>query len=157
MQLRQSGCSGIQAERESIDALHEEPEGGRWVDLERFESNLRRFAEVSRRHGIRLLFIDYPLRPLSWGTFPSDEERVETGHYESVQDIHVVHEQYHAVLRRVAEEEGVPMVESTRRLRKRPPPSFTTVDIVHPNETGARVVGESIAEKLDELGWLAGG
>jgi lysophospholipase L1-like esterase len=142
---------------QSIDSLHATSEDVRWVDLERYESNLRRFAEISRRHGIRLLFIDYPLRPLSWGVFPSDVERVETGHYEDVQDIHVVHERYHAVLRRVAQDEGVPMVEATRQLRERPPPSFTSVDIVHPNEIGARVLGERIAEKIEELGWLNGG
>jgi lysophospholipase L1-like esterase len=141
---------------QSVDFLHTAPEGGRWIDLDRYESNLHRFAEISRRHGIHLLFIDYPLRPLGWGVFPSDAERVETGGYESVADIHVVHERYHAVLRRVAEDEGVPIVESARRLRERPPSSFTTVDIVHPNQRGARVLGESIAEKIQELGWLDG-
>ena len=49
------------------------------------------------------------------------------------------------------------MVEATRQLRERPPPSFTSVDIVHPNKIGARVLGERIAEKIEELGWLNGG
>jgi len=142
---------------QGIGFLHEAPEGGRWVDLERYASNLRRFAEISRRHGIRLLFIDYPLRPLAWGVFESDAARVEEGHYESVEEIHIVHERYHAVLRQVAAEEGVPLVESAPSLRQRPPPSFTTVDIVHPNATGARVLGRRIAETIEEQGWLPEG
>jgi lysophospholipase L1-like esterase len=53
--------------RQSIGFLHPKPFSVRWVTPERYAENLRRFGEVSRENGIRLLLLAFPLRPIERG------------------------------------------------------------------------------------------
>ncbi len=127
---------------------------GRWVSLERFESNLHRFAEISRAEGIHLLFLDYPLRPLFYGTRPSEHGLIARSEAKDLEALHRLHGEYQAVLRRVAQEEEVPLLETTENLHRSDPPRFGETDFVHPNNHGALALAKLLREKLITLGWI---
>lgn len=134
--------------------LHPDSGSVPWVTVDRFERNLERFIEVARERQIRLLFIDYPLRPLQWGSFAMDPLFFGLDGTQNMLQLYERHSIYQTALKKVTTREKVALLETagvfhegTRRL-------FTDADPVHPNRTGSRVLGELLLAKLRGLGWL---
>lgn len=134
--------------------LHPEPWSVPWVSRQEFERTLRRFAALGREHGFRLLFIDYPLAPLELidpGAVAYFLGLTRTG---SASNLYGEHETYQAILEKVSTEEGVPLLESAPLLRDQAGALFSPIDLVHPNDEGARVLARLLLRQLDALGWL---
>jgi len=140
-----------------LDFLYPEANSVRWVEGDTYAKNLRRFAELGREHGFKLLFVDYPLRAIERGESPGDEGRI-VGYAmlgaPGLAELHALHETGQEIARRVATREGVRWVETESALRASPEPPFSDFDLVHPNEFGARIIGRVLFETLVELGWL---
>lgn len=102
----------------------------------RFEAAMRRFATLARDHGIRLIFVQEPLRsdrPFLW----KDEFR--------------------AVMERVGAEYDFPIARPQERLRAVANNDTLFVDDVHPTGEGYRIVADAMADALmPELVRLAG-
>jgi lysophospholipase L1-like esterase len=137
-----------------LSLLHPAPRTVRWTSPEEFEANLHRFNEVSRLRDSHLLFVDYPLRPLDRGVSPREIEvlRAVTG-VESVEELSDLQDAYQAILRRTAQQEGVPLLETAEPLTHSAA-SFCTSDMVHPSRDGAQLIAQLLFEKLAALGWL---
>ena len=58
------------------------------------------------------------------------------------------------IIRDVAKEEGVPVLETAQRMIGPEGRFFDEADLVHPNPRGARRIGQLLFEKLRALGWL---
>jgi len=126
----------------------------RWVPLERFEANLRRFAEVARERGIRLFFMDYPLRPIERGESPGLPPPYPLLGVANLAELHRIHGEYQDALRRVAQEAGVPLVETRPVLDKFPQSFFSDFDLIHPNRRGARALALALQQALKREGLL---
>jgi lysophospholipase L1-like esterase len=134
--------------------LHPAPNSVPWASLDEFRSNLERFAEIARTHRIHLLFIDYPLRPLAWGTSEVDGFFLALEGLADMEALHARHAEYQAIVRQVAARESVPLLETGPALLQSEPPAFTAVDPLHLTPAGARVLAERLVEELLDLGWL---
>lgn len=134
----------------------------RWVDPETYRYNLRRLAEVGRGHGIHILFVTQALRPIEMGesaiAFPGAlPDKVGLYKLLGVRDLEQLHQlegSYRELLYRVAKEEGVPIADASSAFTEHREPLFGQYDLVHCNPAGARVIAETIRQKLLELGWL---
>src|SRR6185436_17882683 len=104
----------------------------RWATLERFEANLRRFVEVARLRGYKLLFLDYPLRPIERGESLDTETPYGLLGVKDLEELHRLHGSYQEVLRRVTAEEGARLVDTCTVLRGCPEDTFSDYDLVHP-------------------------
>lgn len=93
----------------------------------RFEAAMRRFANLARAHGIRLVFVQEPLRsdrPFIW----KDEFR--------------------AVMEQIGAEYDFPVARPQERLRVVANNDSLFVDDVHPTGEGYRIVAEAMADAL---------
>lgn len=145
---------GLEAHQRSR-ALHPAPWSVPWVEPERFATNLRRFAELGREHGFRLLLIDYPLAPPGT-TVPEDRDLfVRLAGVRDAGELYAEHAAYQEIVARVAREEGVPLLASARLLRGSPEPLFEAADPVHLNRSGASALGRLLRDELASRGWLA--
>jgi len=124
------------------------------VDPQRFERNLRRFAEISRERGFHLLLLDYPLRPLAWGEHPHNAKVYRTSGHATLAGFHRIHARYQALLRRVAQEEGVALLETGQVFARRDNPLYGEWDFVHPNALGATELARLVLDELVALGWV---
>lgn len=125
--------------------IHPKPQTVPWVTEAQYRRNLDRIVEVGRGGGAQVLLLDYPLAPparaaTSRGGFGAALRR-------SIDRLQVV-------LLEVADETGAPLLLTAPRLFESPEPAFDTTDIVHPNERGARVLGDAVFEELRTRGWL---
>ena len=136
-----------------IPAFHS-PRGTIWVSLDRFKANLRRFAEIGRKEGIRVLFIDTPVDPSPRGKHPHREKILRMSGYRTFGGFRQQHERYQAALRAMARKEGVPLLSTRSRFRSRKDPLFSEADFVHPNEKGAKELARMLWDRLLELGWV---
>jgi lysophospholipase L1-like esterase len=135
----------------------------RWVDPEAYRHNLRRFAEVGRRHGIRVLFVSQALRPIEmgenapWSSRGSQEDNAKIYALlgvKDLEDLHRLDQSYRDLLYEVADQEGVPVADASAAFAGSREPLFGQYDFIHCNVAGARVIAETIRQKLFELGWL---
>jgi lysophospholipase L1-like esterase len=124
------------------------------VDPQRFERNLRRFAAISRESGFHLLLLDYPLRPLAWGEHPHNARVYRPSGHVTLADFHRIHARYQALVRRVAHEEGVALLETRRVFARRDDPLYGEWDFVHPNALGAAELARLVLDELVALGWV---
>jgi lysophospholipase L1-like esterase len=134
-----------------------------WVEPDDYAYNLRRFAAVARRYGIHLLFVTQALRPLEMGdsqpAFPGFVGKPDSLYLSfgarDLAEVHRVDDEYTGILRRVAQEESVPVADAAAAFTAHQgAPLFGPYDFVHCNPAGARVVARTIYDKLLELGWL---
>jgi len=136
----------------------------RWVDPEAYRHNLRRFAEVGRRHRIHVLFVSQALRPIEmgenapWSPRGSQEDNAKLYALlgvKDLEDLHRLDQSYRDLLYKVADEEGVPVADASAAFAGSREPLFGQYDFIHCNVAGARVIADTIRQKLFELGWLS--
>ena len=140
-----------------IPFFHPAPSSVPWTPLDGYKENLRRFAEIAREEDLRLLFIDYPLRPMEWGEQPNYARHYRMGRrLPSMADLYAVHAEYEAALRLVADEERVPVLTTRATLTRLDDPGFGDLDLAHPNRTGARKLAVLIWKRILDLGWING-
>ena len=134
----------------------------RRVDPEAYRYNLRRLAEVGSGQGVHILFVSQALRPIEMGdsaqAFPGAPPD-RAGLYtllgvKDLEELHRLDRGYQQLLYKVAEEEGVPVADAASAFAERGEILFGQYDLVHCNPAGARVIAETIRNKLLELGWL---
>ena len=142
-------------------APHPAPFAVRWVDPDEYGYNLRRFAEVSRRHGVRLVFLTQALRPIEQGESPPafpTEQRPDPYAIIGARDLADLHRlagEYQGVLRLVAAETGTPVADAAAAFAAhRGEPLFGRYDLVHPNPTGARLIAQTVYATLHDIGAL---
>lgn len=146
--------------RQSLDFLHPKPYSVPWVTPERYAENLRRFGEVSRDNGIRLLLLAFPLRPVARGdSIPVSPEAQQDPYARSgvknLAELHALHDRYQAVLHRTADEEEIPLLDLDEVFRQHTAhEEFGAHDLVHFNTIGASLVAEAVHARLQDLGWL---
>jgi lysophospholipase L1-like esterase len=148
-----------QVRRPPFSEAHLEAEA--WVSLAEHRRNLERFAEEARRRGMKLVFLDLPLRDLSRGeNLPAFDENQQTPvALFGAQDLAHLHQLYaerRAVLREVASREEVPVVDVeaafARHVAEHPDEEmFGSYDSVHPTAAGARVIAGAVVDELREL------
>jgi lysophospholipase L1-like esterase len=136
--------------------VHDAPHKARWVELERFEKNLRRFAELATMRDFDLLFMDYPLRDVA-RTEPKHRSpaamRLVFG-VETMEDLLAVHEKYQQAMLGTAREAEVPVLRTTPFCRAAEAPCFGDHDFAHPNRSGAELLAELVHQDLAARGWL---
>lgn len=112
------------------------------VSLERFGSNVRRMATAARAAGARIVFVDYPLRPLVPG------EQLDPGMaymgLPPLPTLYATHARYQAVLAEAAAALAAPLVTTADAI------TFGSVDRVHPAPAGADVIATRVAALLRE-------
>ncbi len=138
-------------QRISADALR--TPGSRVLSVDEFKHNLERIADEARAAGIRLLFLDYPIRVDRGPAEPDPELQYMFGFTDPLEHS-ALHATYQQALVRVADERGVPLLETTEALTRASVPSFSPYDRIHPNDAGARQIGQLLAERVEALGWL---
>ena len=120
---------------------------------ERFERELHRFVKVAERNDIRLLFIDYPIRPIERGESPGAKDLRFLG-VKNLEELHRDHDRYLGILKRVARETGTPLLVTSEACAADGGRCFGDFDLVHPNRTGVRLIAELLYRELQSLGWL---
>jgi lysophospholipase L1-like esterase len=134
--------------------IHPEPRSLPWVSPERFASNLRRLHEVLRDRGSETLFLDYPLRPQSWGRFPDDVIYAKMTGAKDVDTLYRNHDRYQSILAEVAREEDLNWLQTASALTQRKDRFFGANDPVHLNGAGAEALAEQVADAIEARGWI---
>ncbi len=128
----------------------EKPEVTLRVEPKDYEANLKQIIALAREHGIQPVLITAPyqanlLKPF-WN-FPTSD----------IQELIFIHEAYNGVVRKVAEDENVPLVELSGILQeflaRDDTPVFT--DGVHYTPMGCNLVATFIASELKRQGLLS--
>jgi len=142
-------------------APHALPFSVRWVDPDEYEYTLRRFAEVSRQHGVRLVFLIQALRPVEQGdSLPLSSDQPRQDPYAVVgardlADLHRLAGEYAAVVRRVAADTGTPVADAAAAFAaRRGELLFGAYDVIHPNPRGAAVIARTVYATLHDIGAL---
>jgi lysophospholipase L1-like esterase len=142
--------------------FHPPPFSVPWVTSEEYAYNLRRIAEVSREADIRLVFLRLGLRPLEMGESLPGIANAGPVNYrfhgvDSLEELHEVNESYDRILRRVAIDEKVPVADARNLpVEAEGTPRWGSYDKFHYTAAGAKVVAETVYERLVDLGWLQG-
>ena len=124
------------------------------VPPDRFEENLRRFVTIAEEQHIHLAFLDFPYRELSRGPSPGERFPNALQNVTSLEALHALHDDYQAIVARVAAQTGTPLVRTIDAMRSAPEPTFSGYDLSHPNAAGYRITGERVYAELRALGWL---
>ena len=119
-----------------------------------FENNLELFIKEARERGIRILFIDTPMSAPKTLTLKAEKFFTEYTGTGSMEELREIHEEYQAIIKKVTESENVPLLETKDQFNELNQTVFSRNDLIHPNDKGARLIGELLYEKLIELGWL---
>jgi lysophospholipase L1-like esterase len=127
------------------------------VSREQFEENLRRFVAIARDERFQLAFMDFPYRELARGPSPGETFPNPLQSVGSLEELHAVHDDYQAIVARVAADTGTPLVRTRDALRTAPEPTFSDYDLSHPNAAGYRIVARRLYDDLRALGWLEPG
>ncbi len=60
-------------------------------------------------------------------------------------------------MRKAAIQWKTPILLTRDVMESASPPAFSTIDLVHPNDEGARLIAGLLVKKLLELGWILDG
>jgi lysophospholipase L1-like esterase len=117
----------------TLPRFHPAPGTLDWASLDEYTRNLEKIIERSRERGIRVLLMDYPVRP-------SRRWRKR--------------EEMQSLIPKIASSHGVPFIETTPWLLADGARSFNAEDGVHPNAYGAQLTADLLFQRLRELGWI---
>jgi lysophospholipase L1-like esterase len=117
----------------TLPRFHAAPGTLDWASRDEYTQNLEKIIERSRERGIRVLLMDYPVRPSR--RWPKREEM-------------------QALIPKIASRHGVPFLETGPRLLADDARGFNASDGVHPNAYGAQLTADLLFRSLRELGWI---
>lgn len=124
------------------------------VTPSQFKKNMERFVETARSESIQILFIDYPLSEQNFIPWTAVKHYIRTSGSSHIEQLRDIHNAYQDTLKSVAEEYGVPLLETAPFFSRHTASFFSRNDIVHPNDKGAQKIGDMLYRKLLALGWL---
>lgn len=130
------------------------PPGPRVVPPAEFRRNLERIVSIAHAYGSRVLFLDFPYRPLERGPTPGESFPNAMQDAKSLEELHATHAAYQEIVRDVARETGTPFVEMGPVLHARHREVFTDADLSHPNAAGYALMGQLLFDELRTLDWL---
>jgi lysophospholipase L1-like esterase len=130
------------------------PPGPRVVPPADFRRNLERIVSIAHAYGARVLFLDFPYRPLERGVTPGETFPNAMQDAKSLEELHATHAGYQDIVRDVARETDTPFLEMAPVLHARHREVFTDADMAHPNAAGYAVMGQLLFDELVRLGWL---
>lgn len=132
-----------------------------WAKPEEYAYNLRRLVAASHARGVRLLFLDLPLRPLEMGesapAFPGAQAFSLPGLH-GVNDLWALHQldrTYRDIMTAVAAETQTPLADLAAAFAAWPgAPLYGSYDVAHYRDTAAVLVARTVHDRLRELGWI---
>jgi lysophospholipase L1-like esterase len=130
------------------------PAAPRRLSPERFETNLRRFVEVGREIGARVVFVDFPYRDAARGPSPGEPLPNPLMAVDSIEALHALHAEYQRVVERVAVATDTPFVRTAAALHAVEAEAFTDWDATHPTPAGQRVIARAILDEVERMGVL---
>lgn len=122
-----------------------------WNNLEQFRHNLEALITNARKDKVRVILVDYPIRPLHFPAriegkkFP--EEIWGVKNHSELLDLHRAYEEE---IYAIADRLGVTLVRTRRVLEDQNKSGFTGTDIVHPAPEGYRLIAEALAIEINE-------
>jgi len=120
------------------------------VALPEFDYNLRQMVSEARDMGARVVLLTAPLAPIS-AEILSDTRFLERTGYESYEAIVAGHQRYEDVVRKVAADLDVALLDNSRDLQRRGPEKyFTHYDLAHPNGDGHVAIARALADLIRE-------
>jgi len=130
------------------------PAAPRRLSPERFETNLRRFVEVGREIGARVVFVDFHYRDAARGQSPGEPLPNPLMAVDSIEALHALHDEYQRVVERVAVATDTPFVRTAAALHAVEAEAFTDWDATHPTPAGQRVIARAILDEVERMGVL---
>lgn len=119
-----------------------------------FEYNLRCLVERARAIGSRVVLLTAPLAPPG-STTPTDEALMRAAGYAGYEELAAQHARYADIVRSVAADLDVPLVDSVRLMAARGLGHyFTGHDLFHPNGAGHIAIAEDLAATLRAEGMV---
>ncbi|MCE9599034.1 MAG: SGNH/GDSL hydrolase family protein [Spirochaetia bacterium] len=122
-----------------------------WNTLPAFEENLDRLIRYARNDGVKVVLIDYPIRP---EVFPG---RVEQDKFPKMgwgvkdyQGLLALHRPYAQAIADTARRNQIPLIQTADELERFENQGFSSTDIVHPNLKGYKMIAQRIAEYLQK-------
>ncbi len=132
---------------QSVPGVHPKPDSVLWTSPDQFRRNVERIADVTRKHDVPLLLIDYPLGNLAWLENPAKSNPLMVAITNRLPE-------RLAILREVAAANSIPMLTTQPSLNGSEGQFYDKSDLVHPNPRGAQRIGRLLFAKLRALGWL---
>lgn len=128
------------------------PPAARRFSPEEFERHLRRFVDVGAEIGARVIFLDFPYRDIARGLSPGDRLPNPIMAVDSIEELYALHDQYQAVVARVAASTGAPFVRTGAALHAIERDAFTDYDVTHPTPAGDRVIARAVLDAVEATG-----
>lgn len=137
----------IKGHEDAVRVADEFPSGPQIPPAE-YEFNLRCLVERARAIGARVVLLTAPLEPAGRGN-PTDEAFMRASGYRTYDELAAQHARYADIVRRVAADLGVPLVDSIRLMTPRGLEHyFTGHDLFHPSGAGHIAIAEDLAATL---------
>jgi len=112
------------------------------VDLESYDSNLREIVSVAREADIQVLFITAPQHLHDWDN--PDLQPLST------RQLVALHSRYNAIVRAVAKETGMELLDLEAIFERQKPRRLIAKDGIHFNPAGCRLTASAVAAKIAE-------
>jgi lysophospholipase L1-like esterase len=112
------------------------------VDLDSYDANLREIASIARAAGIQVLFITAPQDLHDWDN--PDLQPLST------RELVALHTRYNDVVRAVAAETGMGLLDLDAMFEQQKPRRLIAKDGIHFNPAGCRVTANAVAAKIAE-------
>ncbi len=119
-----------------------------------FRRNLERIVTIGRAYGARVLFLDFPYRPLERGPTPGETFPNAMQDATSLEELHATHDAYQQIVRDVARATDTPFLAMAPVMYPRHREVFTDADMTHPNAAGYALMGRLLFDELQTLRWL---
>jgi len=110
------------------------------VSVVDFARNSEQMIGLARQSGTRIVFLDYPLRPLRPGE--TEDPAFAFMGLPPLPELYATHHRYQEALREVVDRRGVPLIETADIV------TFSDSDRVHPDMAGGDAIARRLAERL---------